>query len=75
MMVGEKMESHQKGFLKLKCFFSSRNFDLPFYLKKLLELFFFLLFICAPSLDEGFWCHLKRKSLLQKLLFKWLDME
>jgi hypothetical protein len=35
------MKSHQKGFLKLKCFFSSQNIDFPFYLKRILELVFF----------------------------------
>jgi hypothetical protein len=45
------MESHQKGFLKLK-YFSSRNIDFPFYLKKLLELFFFL-FLCVQSLEDS----------------------
>jgi hypothetical protein len=38
MIEGEKMESHQKEFLKLKYFFS-QNINFPFYLKRLLELF------------------------------------
>jgi hypothetical protein len=38
MMEGEKMESQQKEFLKLKCF-PSQNIDFLFYLKWLLELF------------------------------------
>jgi hypothetical protein len=36
-------------------FFSSQNIDFPFYLKRLLELFFFLLlssFFLAPSLED-----------------------
>jgi hypothetical protein len=49
-MEGEKIELHQKRFLKLKCFFSSQNIDFPFYLKRLLE--FFSFFFHAPSLED-----------------------
>jgi hypothetical protein len=39
---GEKMESYKKIFFEVEVFFSSQNIDLPFYLKRLLELYFFL---------------------------------
>jgi hypothetical protein len=40
---------------EIKVFFSSRNIDFPFYLKRLLELFFFLLsfFLYALSLEDS----------------------
>jgi hypothetical protein len=56
MMEGEKMESYKKDFLKVEVFFSSQNIDFPFYLKRLLELFFqysfflfFSFFLCSIS--------------------------
>jgi hypothetical protein len=43
------MESHQKGFLKSKCFLHLKILT-PLYLKRLLELFFlFLFFLCSFS--------------------------
>jgi hypothetical protein len=45
MMVEEKMRSHQKGFLKLKCL-SPLKMLTSLYLKRHLELFF------APSLED-----------------------
>jgi hypothetical protein len=36
MMEGEKMESHQKGFLKLKYLSPLKILTSPFYLKRLL---------------------------------------
>jgi hypothetical protein len=41
MTEGEKMDS-RKFFLKLKCFCSIKILASPFYLQRLLELFFFL---------------------------------
>jgi hypothetical protein len=44
-----------KRIFEVKVFFSSRNIDFPFYLRRLLELFFFflfLLFFYAPSLED-----------------------
>jgi hypothetical protein len=41
MMEGEKMDSHKK-ILKLKCFSPLKILTSPFYLQRLLELFFFL---------------------------------
>jgi hypothetical protein len=41
-MDGEKIESHQKEFLKLEVCFSSQNIDFLFYLNRLLELSFSL---------------------------------
>jgi hypothetical protein len=53
MMEGEKIESHQKGFLKLK-YFSPLKILTLFYLKRLLKLFFLLLaFLYAPSLEDS----------------------
>jgi hypothetical protein len=49
---GEKMESHQKEFLKSK-YFSSLKILTPLYLKRLLELFFLFLFFLLPLL-RGF---------------------
>jgi hypothetical protein len=43
MTEGEKMGSYKKDF-EVAMFFSSQNIDSPFYLKRLLELFFFFLF-------------------------------
>jgi hypothetical protein len=42
-----------KKILEVEVFFSSQNIDFPFYLKRLLELFFFLLFFHAPSLEDS----------------------
>jgi hypothetical protein len=52
MMEGEKMGSHQKGFLKLKLLSPLKMFT-SLYLKRLLELFFFFLSLfLAPSLED-----------------------
>jgi hypothetical protein len=48
MMEGEKMELHQKGFFEVDVFFSNPNIDFPFYLERLLELFFH-----APPLEDS----------------------
>jgi hypothetical protein len=49
---------------------SKRIFEVEVFL-------FFLLFFYMLCLlrTQGFWWYLSRKSLLQKLLFKWLDIE
>jgi hypothetical protein len=47
---GGENGSHQKGFLKLKCFSPLKNIDFPFYLKRLLDLF---IFFHAPSLEDS----------------------
>jgi hypothetical protein len=65
-----------KRIFDVEAFFSSQNINFPFYLKRLLELFFFpsLFFFMLHLLrTRGFWWYLRRKSLLQKLLFKWLQ--
>jgi hypothetical protein len=41
-----------KRIFEVEVFFSSRNIDFPFYLKRLLELFFFP-FLYAPSLEDS----------------------
>jgi hypothetical protein len=48
------MKSHQKEFLKLKCFSPLKILTSHFYLRRLLELFFllFLSFFYAPSLED-----------------------
>ncbi len=64
-----------KRIFEVEVFFPSQNIDFPFYLKRLLELFFFSFFFFMLRLlrTQGFWWYLRRKSLLQKLLFKWLQ--
>jgi hypothetical protein len=62
-----------KRIFEVELFFSSQNIDFPFYLKRLLELSFFLFFMLHFLKTQGFWWYLRRKSLLQKLLFKWLQ--
>jgi hypothetical protein len=42
-----------KRILEVEVFFSSRNIDFPYYLKRFLELFFFLLIFYAPSLEDS----------------------
>jgi hypothetical protein len=78
-MEGEKMKSYN-FFFEVEVFFSSQNIDLPFYLKRLMELSFFFsilflplfLFFYALSLEDfgGFYDIRGEKSLLQQLLFK-----
>jgi hypothetical protein len=49
---GEKGITSKRIF-EVEIFFSSRNIDFPFYLKRLFELFFFLLFfLYALSLED-----------------------
>jgi hypothetical protein len=65
-----------KRIFEVEVFFPSQNIDFPFYLKRLLELLFSpFLYVLHLLSTRGFWWYLRRKSLLQKLLFKWLDME
>jgi hypothetical protein len=50
MMEGDKMESHQKGFFKVKCFSPLKILTSPLF-EEFLELFFlFLYFFFALSL-------------------------
>jgi hypothetical protein len=59
MMEGEKMESHQKGFLKLNCFSPLKILTSPLFEETLgaflfLPLFFFFFSIFyAPSLEDS----------------------
>jgi hypothetical protein len=64
-----------KRIFEVEVFFTSQNIDFPFYLKRLLELFFFSFFFFMLRLlrTQEFWWYLSRKSLLQKLIFKWLQ--
>jgi hypothetical protein len=48
------MESHQKGFFEIEVFFISQNIDFPFYLKRLLELSFYLFFMLHLLRTWGF---------------------
>jgi hypothetical protein len=41
-----------KRIFEVEVVFSSQNIDFPFYLKRLSELFFFLLFFHAPPLED-----------------------
>jgi hypothetical protein len=66
---GGESEITSKGIFEVELFFSSQNIDFHFYLKRLLELFFMLHLLRTWR----FWWYLRRKSLLQKLLFKWLQ--
>jgi hypothetical protein len=55
MIEGEKMESHQKGYLKLKCFSPLKILTLPFILGDSWSFFSFstfFLFFYAPSLED-----------------------
>jgi hypothetical protein len=67
---GEENGITSKRIFEVEVFFSSQNIYFPFYLKRLLELFFFsLFFMLHPLRTRVFWWYLRRKSLLQKLLF------
>jgi hypothetical protein len=58
-----------KRVFEVDIFFSSQNIVFHFYLKRLLEPFFMLSLLRT----WGFWWYFRRKSLLQKLIFKWLQ--
>jgi hypothetical protein len=74
-----------KKIFKVEVFFSSQNIDFPFIWRDswsfsfsssfFLFLPFSFFFLLRLLRTWGFWWCLRRKSLLQKLLFKWLDME
>jgi hypothetical protein len=49
---GEENGITSKRIFEVEVFFSSQNIYFPFYLKRLLELFFFSLFFHAPSLED-----------------------
>jgi hypothetical protein len=54
-MEGEKMESHQNGSLKLKCFSPLKIFTSPFILEDSWSFFpfsYFFLFFYAPSPED-----------------------
>jgi hypothetical protein len=42
-----------KRIFEVEVFFPFQNIDFPFYLKRRVDLFFFLFFICAPSLKDS----------------------
>jgi hypothetical protein len=76
---GRKWNHIKKNFWSWSVFLLSKCW-LPLFLKRLFELFFFLLslsllYMLCLLRTRGFWWYLRRKTLLQKLLFKWLDME
>jgi hypothetical protein len=83
MMEGGGDGITSKRIFEVEVFFSSQNIDFPFYLRRLLELFFTFFFfffssflLCSVSWGlGGFSWYLRRKSLLQKTLFKWHDMK
>jgi hypothetical protein len=84
MMEGEKMDSHKK-ILKLKCFSPLKILTSPFYLQRLLEVFFFLppfsiLFLSLFSMlhlfeDLEILIINEEKNTLQKFLFRSNRME
>jgi hypothetical protein len=49
---GENGIKSKRNF-EVKVFFSSQNIEFPFYLKRLLKLFFFPLSFYAPSLEDS----------------------
>jgi hypothetical protein len=58
-----------KRVFEVEVFFSSQNIDFPFYLKRLLELFFH-----APSLEDmGVLTIFVEKITYSKTSFKWLQ--
>jgi hypothetical protein len=71
---GEKIESHQKGFLKLKCFSPQKILTSPLFEETLLAFLSLPIFFLLNLLSTwGFWWYLRRKLFLQKLLLKWLQ--
>jgi hypothetical protein len=69
----------RKWIFEVEVFFSSQNIDFPFYLMGLLELFSFLFFFYAPSLDHlGVLMIFEGKITSSKNLFSngmtWNDM-
>jgi hypothetical protein len=79
MMEGEKMDSRKK-ILMLRCFSPLKILTSPFYLQRLLKLFFFFLFFNTFSLslfsmlclfeDLGILMINEEKNTLQKFLFR-----
>jgi hypothetical protein len=86
MMEGEKMDSRKK-ILKFKCFSPLKILTSPFYLQRLLELFFFLPLFFQYFFSFSFFSMLclfedlvilminEEKSTVQKFLFRWNGME
>jgi hypothetical protein len=75
---GGENEITSKRIFEVEVFFSSQNIEFPIYLRRLLELFLLLLSLSfhAPSLEDlGVLMIFEEKSLLQKPLFKWHDIE
>jgi hypothetical protein len=58
-----------KRIFEIEVFFSSKNIDFPFYLKRLLEPFLHALFLE----DSGVLMIFEEKITLQKHLFEWLQ--
>jgi hypothetical protein len=68
--VGENSITSKRIF-EVEGVFPSQNIDFPFYLSRLLELFFFPFFICAPSLeDSGVLMIFKEKITSSKTYFQ-----
>jgi hypothetical protein len=73
-MEGEKMESHQKGFLKLKCFSPLKILASPLF-KETLGAFlflplFFLFFYVPPPEDSGVLMIFEEKITSSKTSFQ-----
>jgi hypothetical protein len=75
---GRKWNHIKKDIWSWSVFLLSK-YSLPLLFEEILGVFFlfpFLIFVYAPSLEDlGVWWYLRRKSLLQKSLFKWHDVE
>jgi hypothetical protein len=75
---GRKWNHIKKDFWNWSFFLLSKYW-LPLLFEETLGAFLFpslsFLYVLCLLRTQGFWWYLRRKSLLQKLLFKWLDME
>jgi hypothetical protein len=78
---GGRKWNHIKMIFEVEVFFSSQNIGFPFYLRRLMKLFFFFLFLFffffyAPSLEDlRVLMIFKEKITSSKTFFKWHDME
>jgi hypothetical protein len=64
---------HQKEFLRLKCFSPLKILTSPFIWRDSWSFFSLVFFMLRLLRTWVFWWYLRRKSLLQKLLLKWLQ--
>jgi hypothetical protein len=65
-----------KRIFELKCFSPLKILTSPLFeetLRAILSFFSLFFFLLHLLRTQGFWWYLRRKSLLQKLIFKWLQ--